>query len=277
MRRAYRAATVRERSERPTTSRKPLSDPLRWTLALAFASAAWAQSLPDVLKQGEQVFARSCATGYCHGARGGPGGAPRLAGRGFDQGFLITTVAQGVAGTSMPAFAASLSRPDLVAVVAYVAALNGITNLSITGGPPATSARPRVTGEAVRGQQLFTEALRGFGRCSTCHEVGGLGISVAAPISKVPADIAALRALATPNVKTATLEGESMPALVLSEGKQRTIFYDLTSLPPVERTTEPGAVKFADGSPWQHSSVIGAYNDSELAAILSYLRAVVQP
>jgi hypothetical protein len=44
----------------------------------------------------------------------------------------------------------------------------------------------------------------------------------------------------------------------------------------VERNAEPGSVKFADGSNWRHSSVIGAYNDSELAAILAYLRAVIQ-
>ena len=28
---------------------------------------------------------------------------------------------------------------------------------------------------------------------------------------------------------------------------------------------------------WRHSSVIGAYNDAELAAILAYLRAVIKP
>ena len=68
-----------------------------------------------------------------------------------------------------------------------------------------------------------------------------------------------------------------MPVLLLSDGKQSTLFYDLTSTPPVERSAEPGSVKFTDGSSWRHSSVIGAYNDSELAAILTYLRAVIKP
>ena len=133
---------------------------------------------------------------------------------------------------------------------------------------------PTLTGEAARGAQLFTEAVRGFGRCSTCHEVGGFGIPVAAPIAQVPASVAALKALATPDVKTGAMDGESMPVLVLSEGKQGTLFYDLTSAPPVQRNAEPGSVKFTDGSNWRHSSVIGAYSDSELAAILDYLRAV---
>ena len=106
---------------------------------------------------------------------------------------------------------------------------------------------------------------------------GGFGIPVAAPLAKVPASAAELKALATPNVKTAAMGGESMPALVLSQGKQGAVFYDLTSAPPVQRNAEPGSVKFTDGSNWRHSSVIGAYDDSELAAILDYLRAVIKP
>ena len=221
------------------------------------------------------MFAKTCATGYCHGVKGQSSGAPRLAGRGFNQAYINNTVTRGIPGTGMPSFATVLSRPDLAAVVAYVAALNGIANPD-AGSDDATAASsgPTLTGEAARGAQLFKEAVRGFGRCSTCHEVGGFGISVAAPIAQVPASVAALKALATPNVKTGAMDGESMPVLVLSDGKQGTLFYDLTSLPPVERNAEPGSVKFTDGSAWRHSSVIGAYNDSELDAILAYLRAV---
>ena len=178
----------------------------------------------------------------------------------------------------MPSFATRLSRPDLVAVVAYVATLNGITdpNLGGSGQPPTARSRPALTGEAVLGARLFTDAVRGFGRCSTCHEVGGFGIPVAAPIGNVPASVAALKALATPNVKTAEA-GESIPALVLSEGKQNTVFYDLTATPQVMRNAAPGSVKFVNGSNWHHTSAIGAYDDAELAAILTYLRAVIQP
>ena len=226
----------------------------------------------NAIQHGEQVFSKTCATGYCHGVRGGSSGAPRLAGRGFTQGYINNTVTRGVPGTGMPSFAAVLSKADLTAVVEYVASLNGVSTPD--SGETAASSQPALTGEAARGAQLFKEAVRGFGRCSTCHEVGGLGIPVAAPIAQVPASVAALKALATPDVKTGTMDGESMPALVLSDGKQSTLFYDLTSIPPVERNSQPGSVKFTDGSNWLHSSVMGAYNDSELAAILAYLRAV---
>jgi mono/diheme cytochrome c family protein len=247
-------------------------------LALLFALAL-SCAAQNVAKRGEEVFAKSCATGYCHGVRGASSGAPRLAGRGFNQTYIINVVMRGIPGTGMASFATTLSRPDLIAVVAYVATLNGIADPRIGSDDDAAPAStgPKFTGEAARGARLFTEAVRSFGRCSTCHEVGGFGVSVAAPIAQVPASVAALKALATPNVKTGTAGDESMPVLVLSDQKQGTLFYDLTSAPPVERNAEPGSVKFTDGGSWRHSSVIGAYSDSELAAILTYLREVIKP
>jgi mono/diheme cytochrome c family protein len=238
-----------------------------------------AQNVANVVKQGEAVFSKTCATGYCHGVRGGPSGAPRLAARGFNQAYIDKIVRNGVPDTGMASFSSRLSPPELVAVIAYVATLNGVANpdVSMDGTGETVSTRPTLSGEAARGARLFSEALRGFGRCSTCHEVAGFGIPVAAPLAKIPASAAELKALATPDVKTGTMTGESMPVLVLSQGRQATAFYDLTSAPPVQRNAEPGSVKFADVSNWRHSSVIGAYNDSELAAILDYLRAVIKP
>ena len=110
---------------------------------LALAALAMFSQAQDLVKQGEAVFSKSCATGYCHGARGTNGGAPRLAARGFDQDFIRNTVTSGVPNTAMPAFANTLSRADLNAVVAYVASLNGVTNPTIVGngGPPGPASR----------------------------------------------------------------------------------------------------------------------------------------
>lgn len=244
-------------------------------LWLMIPALGWSQST------GEKVFAQSCATGYCHGVRGTPAGAPRLAGRGFEQSYITNTIARGLPGTAMPAFETTLARADLIAVITYVANLNGITNPVINLGPggPGQSgpAEPALTPDAERGRALFFDAIRSFGRCSTCHEVNGVGISVATPISQVPADAAALRALATPDVHTATVAGESMPALIVSQTKAHALFYDLTSVPPVLRTVDPDTLKVTDGSPWRHASVIGAYNDAELDSILAFLRAAIKP
>jgi mono/diheme cytochrome c family protein len=249
---------------------------MKIAVLLLFVPALASAQNPDVTKQGEDVFNKTCASGYCHGASGAGGGAPRIAARGFDQAFISNTVTRGIPNTGMQAFANALSRPELNAVVAYVAKLNGIANpVAVTGGTTtATPAPPALSADAARGRNLFSDAVRGFGRCSTCHEVNGIGIPVAAPITTIPANVAALRALATPRVSTATISGESMPILMLSNRSQGLLFYDLTTAPPVQRKEAPAAVRLREGSDWRHSSVISAYNDQELSSILEYLRGV---
>ena len=244
----------------------------RMLLLFAIPVLGWSQS------SGEKVFAQSCATGYCHGPKGAPAGAPRLAGRGFDQAYITSTITRGLPGTAMPAFGTTLSRAEVTAVVAYVASLNGIANPTVNLGPGPGAAGPPETAlppGAERGRVLFFDAVRGFGRCSTCHEVNGIGISVTTPIANIPADTPALRTLVTPNIRTATVDGDAMPALIVSQGKTRALFYDLTSVPPVLRTVDPNTLKVAEGSAWRHATVIGAYNDAELAVILGYLREVI--
>jgi len=247
------------------------------SVALASGSLTSAQNLQDVVKQGEQVFNRSCATGYCHGLKGVAAAAPRLAARGFDEAYIENAVSRGLPGTSMAAFSGSLSRSDLRAVITYVANLNGIVYSPAVPSENSNGAGVVLSAEASRGRVLFSDPLRSFGRCSTCHEVNGIGTPVATPIATVPADVQALRGLATPSVRTAILNHEAMPALVLSNGSREIVFYDLTTPPPVRHTAQPDTVMWRDGSNWKHSSVAGSYNDAELNLILAYLRSVVQP
>lgn len=176
----------------------------------------------------------------------------------------------------MPGFGESLRRPDLIAVVAYVATLNGVANPNI-GAVGSAPAAPEIAPSPLEAADLFSDAVRGFARCSTCHEANRIGISVATPITQVPGSASALRSLATPQVSTATAGGEAMPALVLSNTSRNVLLYDLTTPPPVLRTLEPASVKIAEGSTWRHVSVIGSYSDAELDAILMYLREVVKP
>jgi mono/diheme cytochrome c family protein len=241
----------------------------------------WAQTAPELAKQGEQIFNRTCATGYCHALRGGTGGgAPRLAARGFDEAYIGTVTARGLPGTAMPAFGAALPRAELTAVVAYLATLNGIASPNLNfgfGGRGGGPLEPALPPEAARGRALFHDPVRGFGRCATCHEVNGMGIPVATPITKLPADVPSLRALATPQVSTATVDGESMPALVVGKRSGAIVFYDLTVPPPVLRTVEGSAVKIAAGSGWRHASAASSYSDAELELVLAYLRTVAQP
>ena len=225
--------------------------------------------------RGAEIFAKSCATGYCHGPNGGAGStAPRLAARDFTEDYVSDTVRRGIPGTAMPGFGSVLGRADLVAVIAYVDSLNGITPRSTTREAETEKELPP---EAALGRGLFFDSVRGFGRCATCHQVDGFGIPVATPIVNIPADPKALRQLTTPEIRTAMAAGESFPALILSQGKNQVKLYDLTSLPPVLRTLAPASVTLKEGSDWRHASVLARYSDAELQNILAFLRAAAAP
>jgi mono/diheme cytochrome c family protein len=234
-----------------------------------FPVVAWAQG---IVAHGADVFAATCGSGYCHGPRGAGGGAPKLAGRGFDEPYIISTTRAGILGTAMRGYGTVLARPDFNAVVAYVASLNGIEPR--TAG--AEFAARILPADAARGRELFFDSVRGFGRCSTCHLLDGWGIAVAA-IHQVPRDVAALKNLAAAEVRTATVDGDQFPALVVSTGGRRTVLYDLTSLPPVVRTVDSSGLKVSAGSGWRHAFVMGAYRDADLESILGFLRAVAAP
>jgi len=220
-----------------------------------------------ILDHGADVFAKTCASGYCHGSQGSGGGAPRLVSRGFDESYIVSVTRAGIEGTSMRGYGTTLARPEFNAVVAYVASLNGIQ-------PRASEPQPRpIPPEAARGRDLFFDPLRGFARCSTCHQVDGSGIAIA-PITKVPASAAALHQLATTQIRTAETAGDRFPALIVSQGGRRTALYDLTTLPPVLRTIDSAGVRISRETTWRHASALAGYSDNELTSILEFLKMV---
>ena len=226
-------------------------------------------SAQDILTRGADVFAKTCATPYCHGPKGAGGGAPKLAARGFDEIYIASVTRAGVAGTSMQGYGSTLARADFNAVIAYVASLNGIDPRGPQSPEPA-----RLSPEAARGRDLFFDSVRGVDRCSTCHQVEGLGIAIA-PIANIPATTAALRNAATPDVRMARVGADRFPTLIVSDGGRRTVLYDLTTPPPVMRTVESAAVGISDYSAWRHAAVVKAYDDRELESILAFLRSAL--
>jgi mono/diheme cytochrome c family protein len=217
------------------------------------------------------VFAASC-TGYCHGANGSAGsGAPALAARGFDADYIEKVVMYGVPGTAMIEWGQRIPKPDSAAVIAYVESLNGLTQAA-----NATSLRD-VSPEAYPGRDLFFDSDGALTGCSVCHQVSGKGIPVAPPITNVPTNVQALRNLATPRVSTATVDGRTFQAIVVTQVRGETKLYDLTVIPPVLLTLTPTAVKLSEHGPWQHSTALGTFTDEDLASILTFLRAVQKP
>jgi len=236
---------------------------------------------PRVLSEGEQqvvvrrgaaVFAANC-TGYCHGEKGTAGsGAPALANRGFDGDYISKTVLYGVPNTAMLGWGQRIPKDDSAAVIAYVKSLNGIVAAVGNKAPP-----PVLTPAAQHGSDLFFDTGADLAGCSNCHQVGGKGIPVTRQIVNVPADVSALRSLAAPDVSNAIVNGRSFPALVISQVREETKLYDLTTVPPVLLGRAPSDVKLSDRGSWQHSSVLGNYSDADLQSILEFLRATNRP
>lgn len=240
-------------------------------LALFAAQAAQAQ---DDLARGAQIFAQSCAVGYCHGTAGAANRGPRLAGRGFDRAFVEKVVRDGVPGTAMPGFKA-LPAADLNAVLAYV------MNISGGGAGPAvpifvpSAEPPKFAGppDAARGKDLFFDPIRGT-RCGTCHAVEDWGAAVGPNLSaRPPANAAAIRAAKASSVQTAvTGTDERFPALLVEKKPDAVRVYDLTVPPPVLRTFTLDGVRLSPGSTWSHSQAIQSYSEEELVSIVAYLR-----
>jgi len=170
----------------------------------------------------------------------------------------------------MAAWGQRLMAPDLVAVSSYIKSLNGIVP------PPNANSLRALTADAGRGRDLFFDMTKELGSCANCHAVSGKGVTVAPAITHVPESVAALRSLPTPGLKTAAIDGENIPALIIGQVRGETKLFDLTTVPPVLRTLPSSAVKLMERSAWRHSTVLGAYTNPDLELILSFLRATAQ-
>lgn len=241
-------------------------------LLCSIKSQAQQPGADPVLKRGEELYAQSCA-GFCHGAGGEAGGAPRLANRSFDGQYIERVITYGVPGTAMPAWGQRLIKEELTPVIAYVKSLNGIVS---------SSTNPRTLPlEASVGRDLFVDPTYELGACSNCHSYEGKGMAVV-PINYVPVNVPGLRNLAGRNgsptaLRTATVGGETFTAWVATELKDEIRLYDMTTMPFSLRTFPRSAVTLKDGGSRQHNSVLGKYTDQELSSILTYFREMARP
>ena len=144
-------------------------------------------------QEGASIFRQTCAQGYCHGAGGSQGRAPKLIGRAFDPTVALKIISDGVSGTGMPGFKDRLNATELNAVLDYVVKISGgdasklpsATNTSVANNMPAA---------AQKGRELFFDAARGVNRCGTCHALDGMGVAIGPNlVSGTHYDAAAIR------------------------------------------------------------------------------------
>ena len=234
---------------------------MRWAV-LVVTSAALLDAQDARIAQGEKVFAANCSVPYCHGANGGPGRAPQLAGHSLTASQLTNTVTNGRADRGMPSFAGVVPAGDLEAVIAYVMSLRG----SGSAMPARTAAKDSP------GKLLFFDAVR-MGGCGRCHELERRGSPVASPLKNIPAD---LRGVEAGSSVTVSAPGETaFPGIIVERSDKRVRVYDLSSPLPVLRTFAPESVRVTAGSGWKHRDAIATYSDAELREIARYIQSAV--
>lgn len=240
-------------------------------LALLVAQAG---APADEAARGEKIFAARCAIGYCHGAGGSAGRAPRIQGRSFTADYLLKVTRHGIPGTAMPAWRGQLSEEEIRAVVAYMLGIsaNPGASLATAESRTETGARP-MPGRVKAGRELFFDAVRGT-RCGTCHALEDWGVPVGPNLTAAALrSIEELRRPPLRSVKTARLaSGEELPALLVEEKGGWVRLYDLTVAPPVLRTVAANELGWRDEARWDHAAFLRSYTDAELEAVLAYLR-----
>lgn len=128
---------------------------------------------PDQISDFATLYSQNCAG--CHGAQGRGGAAIALSDPVYlaivDQDSMRKAIANGVRGTSMPAFAQSaggmLTNKQLEVITSGISSRWGRQGILNGSNPPSYTAR--TTGDAKRGELAYGTY------CSSCHGAKGQG------------------------------------------------------------------------------------------------------
>ncbi len=140
-------------------------------IVILISPQAWSQGKmrsiennPASVAKGKALFA---ACGACHGTQGEGrlGIGPRLNSDTFlaaaSDDFLVRTIRQGRAGTTMIPWGASFKEEDIQSLVAYIRTLNPVSAATLNESP--------LNGDASRGMELYATI------CAACHGRTGAG------------------------------------------------------------------------------------------------------
>jgi len=133
--------------------------------------------LPSQVTNFDQLYSVNCAG--CHGADGHFGAALPLNNPTYlalvDDASMRNAIANGITGTSMPAFAVSsggmLTDDQITAIVNGIRSQWGAGARPVEGTPPYSSSK---VGDVAEGGRLFGD------HCASCHGGGGSGGSAGA-------------------------------------------------------------------------------------------------
>jgi putative heme-binding domain-containing protein len=275
-----------------------LARALRWWFGvfLLWAAPRAAPQTPTIdlneaalIARGSDLFAGSCAIGYCHGSEGRASRGPQLRDRPWDPRHVYAVTRDGVPGTAMPAWKDILPDRDVWAVTAYVMSLSttklegqaAVLELSASSvAPPVRSA------EAQLGHDLFFD-LTNQKRCGICHRLGAKGAAIGpdlAASAKRKSDDDLLRDIVEPSatvaegyeqIAVATNNAESVVGVKKEETPGYVKLYDTSSVPPPLRTIYRDQIHAVNSL--ERSAMPADYGKrfsaQELRAIVAYLKS----
>ncbi len=243
----------------------------------------------QLIARGSEIFARSCAIGYCHGSEGRASRGPQLRDRAWDPRHVYTVTRDGVPETAMPAWKDILPDRDIWAVTAYVMSLSSTKldgEAAVLGLSAENESHKDRSAEAQRGHDLFFD-LTNEKRCAVCHRLGSKG-------SAIGPDLAAsagrksggelLRDILEPGasiakgyeqIAVATNDAERVAGVKMEETRAYIKLYDMSSVPPPLRTIYREQIHAVNSE--RRSAMPGdyrkLYSDEELQAIVAYLKS----
>jgi putative heme-binding domain-containing protein len=243
----------------------------------------------ELIARGNELFAKSCSVGYCHGAEGRASRGPQLRERPWDPRRVYAITRDGVTGTTMPGWKEMYPAPDLWALTAYIMSLSStplkgeaaVIDTGIEAG--AVIAR---SPEAQRGHDLFFD-LTNQRRCGICHQLGAKGTAIGPDLEASAQRKSAeqlLRDIVEPSAmlaqgyaltEVATNNAERVTGVRKEETKEYVKLYDTTSAPPPLRTIyrdQIHALNSVKRSPMP-ADYARLYSADELKAIVAYLKS----
>ncbi len=265
-------------------------------LFLLAASAAWLQAEsidlagPDLIADGDQHFAQSCAVGYCHGSEGTSARGPALRDREWNVHDLYRITAEGLPGTSMPGWKGVIPDRAIWAITAYVLSLSSDPPsgadavVMLEGTPGEEAALVPLSADAERGKALFSDLTRER-RCSVCHRMDGMGSAIGpnlALAARSKSEQELTQDIVDPNrsiafgfeqVHLELRSGEPVAGVLAGETADRVRVYDSGAVPPPLRSV--ARLDIRDQRTLQGSAMPGdlgeTYSAEEIAAIVGYL------
>ena len=223
---------------------------------------------------GAQIFKLRCSVGYCHGAEGKPGRAPKLRDRDFEAPYLNKVVTDGISKSSMPGFKEILKPAEITAVVNYV--------LSLSGKPPQpvqqeTQPAP-ATANLEKGKALFFDS-NNEANCGVCHAIDDSGTAIGPDLRKLKLTSEQLFSVITnpPKSKVTKLtlkSGETVTGIVTEDNGKTIRIHDTEGLPPVLRSIAKEDIAKSEKIESQvMPKTYGAqYTKDQLTEIIRYLR-----